>query len=920
MKTILIIDSNFNHVNDLQRLIKKNFPDYYFYSALTGADGLEKIELNTPDVILIDVILPDIDGIELCKTIKEKPKINRIPVILTGEFKIDTEKRIKALHAGVDAFMLKPIDEFEMVLQINAMLKISVANAQNTSNPDVNKIVNIANEILNKEQLYENLVDEAPDILYVFSTVRGALFWSKRVNDILKYSSADLVKNPFIWYNAIHKNDKIRVDKIIDGIKQGQCFDLEYRIKDKNDDWHWFRDRCISKHKLNDEIIVYGLATDITVQKKNENILTLRLWLNEISKSHTEDEYLKKFLDKVEELTFSEIGFFHFVEENQKDLSLQVWSTSTTKNMCKTNAGKMHYPIENAGVWVDCVHSREAVIHNDYKNLPHKKGLPEGHANVVRELVVPILRDNQIKAIMGVGNKNTDYTKSDVSFVQEIADIAWDILIQKRDSQRFKLIFNLSPEGIFLIDEGGKIEQMNNTVDTYSRINVKNVIGKNIFELQNSLNLHENDILNKIPALIQKKEEGPQNVVLFDENNNAIDAEIYAHFVEVSGRKKILGIVRNVTIVKKTIEKQRRSYNFLLALIENMPGSLWIADQNYNLVQCNSVFNENYKKAFNREIRKGDCLLDLVTEEEVSEWKGYYQRALNGESFILERKRKYAENEMWNEYHFSPIETFSNEIKAVMILSFDITERVKNSRKIVQKEQKLAELNATKDKFFSIIAHDLKSPFNSILGFSDLILESTLNKEYDQIELMSKMLNKAAKQSYELLNNLLEWARTQRGKSDFNPTSFLISDIITSSLNVLSLSANFKNIIIKKFVIDIFVYADYNMLETIIRNLVSNAIKYTHPGGEINVVVTELETGIQIEVADNGVGISIENQAKLFNIGEDISTFGTNNEKGTGLGLILCNEFVKAHKGKIGFKSKPGEGSTFYVVLPKNKN
>ena len=161
-------------------------------------------------------------------------------------------------------------------------------------------------------------------------------------------------------------------------------------------------------------------------------ILNARFKLRQLSAKLTSKDLLQAFLDEAEALTSSKIGFFHFVEEDQKTLFLQTWSTKTLTNMCKAEGAGNHYPVDEAGVWVDAVRAGKTVIHNDYASLPHKKGLPEGHAPILRELVVPIFRNEKMVAILGVGNKETEYSNSDSAVTEEFADLAWDIISKKR--------------------------------------------------------------------------------------------------------------------------------------------------------------------------------------------------------------------------------------------------------------------------------------------------------------------------------------------------------------------------------------------------------------------------------------------------------------------------------------------------------
>ncbi len=185
---------------------------------------------------------------------------------------------------------------------------------------------------------------------------------------------------------------------------------------------------------------------DQSVERYHQRINNLRLKLFEYSKSHTLNELLVFMLDEVEKLSRSKISFYHFLQDDQETLSLQAWSSQTKKYFCKAYAEGFHYKVSEAGVWVDCIYQKKPVIHNDYSSLEHKKGMPEGHAEVVRELVVPVMRDNKIVAILGIGNKETDYTEKDSEHLSFIADVTWEIAEKKRIDEELVIQSNALSE------------------------------------------------------------------------------------------------------------------------------------------------------------------------------------------------------------------------------------------------------------------------------------------------------------------------------------------------------------------------------------------------------------------------------------------------------------------------------------------
>ncbi|MBI1937466.1 MAG: PAS domain-containing protein [Ignavibacteriales bacterium] len=265
-------------------------------------------------------------------------------------------------------------------------------------------------------------------------------------------------------------------------------------------------------------------------------------------------------------------------------------------------------------------------------------------------------------------------------------------------------------------------------------------------------------------------------------------------------------------------------------------------------------------------------------------------------------------------------QTFDLAVSAVYDKHRNIAGRILNFYNITERkksEKELRDLNSAKDKLFSIIAHDLKNPFFGIIGFSEILYEDYNELNDEERKKFAKDINELADNTHKMLENLLEWSRQQTGRIEFNPKNFDVTPLIHESINAACHQSKIKKIKINSSLSEtINVRADQNMINTVIRNLLSNAVKFTMPGGHIEVSAAMNGTKVFISIKDNGVGMDEDTLKRLFNINDAIKSSGTFGEKGTGLGLILCKEFVERNGGSISVQSILDNGSTFTFSIP----
>ncbi len=342
---------------------------------------------------------------------------------------------------------------------------------------------------------------------------------------------------------------------------------------------------------------MFGICRDITEQKRAEELVRIRLSLFEFATSHSLEELLQKTVDEVGVLTTSPIAFYHFVESDQKTLSFQAWSTRKLKEFCKAEGKGLHYSIDLAGVWAECVDERKPVIHNDYSALPNRKGLPEGHAPVIRELIVPIMRSDRIVAILGVGNKPTDYNDKDLEVVSYLADVAWEIAEHKRSEralseseERLRQIIDLVPHRIFVESGDGKYLLANKAVAEAHDTSVSDITGK----YHTDFHYDENELQNMLQDNWEVLTKGETK---FIPEEPCTDPQGNLHFLQTTkvpfnipgdNTPAVLGIAIDITDKRRAEEVLRENQSRLELALRSAQMGVW----NLDLVEKKRHFDD----------------------------------------------------------------------------------------------------------------------------------------------------------------------------------------------------------------------------------------------------------------------------------------------------------------------------------------
>jgi signal transduction histidine kinase len=361
-------------------------------------------------------------------------------------------------------------------------------------------------------------------------------------------------------------------------------------------------------------------------------------------------------------------------------------------------------------------------------------------------------------------------------------------------------------------------------------------------------------------------------------------------------------------LIFQSEDKEKRAVELLVAN-KNLSEELDIAHKELanqyeeKAKRANELINANKELAIQNEEKEKRAAELIIANEELA--------------FQIEEKAKRAAELIVTNKELAFQAELANANKE---LALQYEERAKRAEELIIKNDELKQLlhlNADKDLFISILAHDLRSPFNALLNLSEILISNINQKDISEIENLGNLIYKSAQSTYGLLEDILMWARAQSGNIPFNPKQLSLSDICKDILEVFKSSADAKNISITCSANDVVnVFGDADMLKAVFRNLVSNAIKFNNIHGQIDIYPELNQTNVTIIVSDTGVGIQPDTLAKLFDVSQIHTTNGTAAEKGTGLGLVLCKQFIEKHGGKIWVESEYGKGSKFKFTLP----
>ena len=933
---LLAIDDKPANLTALSALVRDALPGTIVLTATSGPAGIELAAAEDPDVILLDIVMPGMDGFEVCRRLKADDRTRDIPVVFLTALKTGGASRVKALEAGAEGFLAKPPERPELTAQIRVMTKIRVANRGLRMEKDrLESLVAERTQALRQGEAFikaalDNLpigvaVNSAdPDVVFeymndnfpaFYRTSREALaipdnFWNavyedpafreemkRRVlEDIAtgkpermhwenvpisrqgkgtRYISARDVRVPgkpllisTVWditEQVIAEQERQKFFLLAEssgefiamcdldmqpfyvnpaGMRMVGLPDLAAACRVRVKDYFFPEDQEFMANEFFPRVLREGhgdmeirlrhfqtgeplwlffylfsirdaggtavgwatVSRDITERRRTETLLKARAELADMASHGNLDDVLQLALDKAESLTGSSIGFFHFVDANQQNLTLQTWSRNTLKNVCTAEGRRRHYPVNEAEVWADCCRTKVPVVHNDYASVTDKNGRPPGHSPVVRQAVVPVLHNGSVVCIMGVGNKPTDYTPDDVTHLQHIASVVGDHAIRLHAEH-----------------------ERNALLARFSGFAEASHFGMGIAEL-------DSRIVYANPALVRMLGEASADDCL----------------------GKSLATTYLVGVPASRLQA------------EVIPA-----------LQRNGTWH-------------GELALLAVDGRRVP---------IEANAFVI------------RDEHGQPL--------YLGVILTDITERKQAKRQLAEAKEKAEAANAAKSEFLANMSHEIRTPMNGVIGMTGLLLDTELS---DDQRHYAETIRSSGEVLLALVNDILDFSKIEAGKLKLEMLDFNLRDLLESFAAPLAMRAGCKGIefdCVMEPNVPVKVSGAPGRLRQILTNLAGNAVKFTDHGRVTvrasRIAETATSCVIRFAVRDTGVGIPPEHRDMLFQKFTQADASMTRRFGGTGLGLAISKQLAEMMGGEIGVNSQLGAGSEFWFTVPLGK-
>lgn len=740
---------------------------------------------------------------------------------------------------------------------------------------------------------YFNLIaNSTRDIISLHSLNGKLLFLSPSFEQFTGMPHEKMMHNSEIW--PVYPDDKQIVIDALESMKtNSQSRSVEYRYikKDKSIGWVESTFQIVYSSNLPESIAT--ITRDITSRKEVEKAL-------QISETKYRNLMMSLptgvvLLDLNGKIIEANDAFFRIICRKANELDLLPTMLEFDRE----------YKCDIVSQLNNCIEKRQLV------EGQHEFKCDDGKTRHIQFSLVPLPdTSGKTTAIMGNVRDLTDLINAEEESRQQV-----DFL---------NMVINTLQEPFFVKDENHRWVMLNDANIEMIGQARENLLGKSDYDI---FPKEQADVFWAMDDLVLQKGSNlnEEQITWSNGGVRTVITSKYLYHDKFTGKKYIVGNIHDITHLKEIQKTLKRSEQKYHDIFQNANDLIFTIDLKGNFTNGNQRITDSLGLSLPQLLNT--TIFDIVKNIERPQFREILVQLLANKTIpALEVEvRSAAGNIMVLEVHGRLM--FENDTPVgIQGIARDISDKIRYNQQLNRYNEELKELNESKDKMFSIIAHDLKDPFNSLLGFSEILLDDFDNLDKVEMRDYIKIINNTAKHSLNLLENLLTWSRLLTGRLPFTPMKLTLTDEVESALTIVSSLAYRKRIAVNNNVPrELMIKADQNMILSIFHNFIMNAIKFTNPGGHVDIDAHMMndsrgnEPYMFISITDNGIGMNDEEMSRLFKINALYSTSGTQNEKGTGLGLLLTREMVERHGGEIHVESKPGQGSVFSFTVPASK-
>lgn len=936
--TVLVVDDNPTNL-----AVLFDYLNSYGLTVLVAEDGESAFELvsdRKPDLILLDIWMPGMNGFEVCKKLKQDTSTRSIPIIFISAL-TDTTGKLRGFDLGAVDFITKPFHKEEVLARITAHLTIERQKKElqeeiqkrkegeerwknayeSVSHPDT-KTQDDAPILHYISSLYETVFSEIAHSILVINSEGKIILSNAFVSDLLSISGNDLHSLYLYDLSGYGTNEEMKSN-----IEQLEEFEKR-------------KENLIFHQNISETLSIRIIIKPLRINDKLIGIVSV-CDRSEMSDIAYDVKKLSQIVEQSADLVLvtNEHGFIEYVN---------------TALIEHTGFSKEELIGKKPSIFKSGKHSDE-LYKEMWKQISNGKPYKGEIINIKKDgslyyeekTITPLKNDyGRITHFVSTAKDTTERQKS--------------IELLKENEQLFRDLFEKHVVVKFLIDpENGNILNVNEAAVSFYGYTKDELLNMNINRI-NALPQEE------IDALIADVMKSDNKYYVFPHklaSGEVRTVEVYSTLFDWHGKKTVFSIVHDITS-RKQIEKEHELELKLNSTIADLSEILLASNSEFEI--SDAVLDKGLELTDSQygfvgyiDDKTGSMISPTLTKDiwEVSDippeqktfifekFGGLWGEVLKTKKYILSNNTEMHPKSTGVPKGHIPIKRFlgvpaiiDNKLQGMIALAnpdrdynqkdLEIVkqlariyalavDRSKKETSIKEFNKELKSVNEGKDRFFSILAHDLRGPFVGFLGLSRALNESTDSLSKEKIIDLSRKIHTSAESVYALLENLLNWSRLQSGNLVFEPEDVNAAKFVRRMIKLFESIAEDKGVVFQADVDSSqYLYIDKNALETIFRNLITNAIKFNNPGGSIYIKVSRENGKSVILIEDTGIGMSDEVKEKVFKGLYGFSSLGTKGERGTGLGLLLCKDFVEKSNGTLKIESKSGEGSRFYIILP----